>query len=82
MSRSKWKGSFVNQMDIKKNFASDSVARNSTIPSSCLGKFVNIYSGKEYRKIYISKEKIGLKFGMLVYTKKGKPKTKVIRNKK
>lgn len=82
MSRSKWKGPILN--NILKNSSNKIItaSRKSTIPALYLNKFINIYSGKELKKIYISKEKIGLKFGNFVYTRKGKLKTKVLRKKK
>lgn len=82
MSRSKWKGPFLKNSSVKKNLQNFTLSRNSLIPSTSLGKFINIHSGKELKKIFISKEKIGLKFGSFVYTRKGKLKTKVLHKKK
>jgi ribosomal protein S19 len=77
-----WKGPFVKNTLIKKKATTSIIPRNSTIPSTCLGTFVNIYTGKEFKKIYISKEKIGLKFGSFAYTRKGKLKAKMVHKKK
>jgi len=82
MSRSKWKGLFLQNSLIKKNIEGSSILRSSAIPETCLGKFVSIYTGKEFKKVFISKEKIGLKFGSFVYTRKGKFKTKMVHKKK
>lgn len=82
MSRSKWKGPFLKNILLKKNQITSEIPRNSIIPAVCLGAFVNIYTGKELKKIYISQEKIGLKFGSFAYTRKGKLKTKTIYKKK
>ncbi len=83
MSRSKWKGNFFTPVIIKKTKPLLNLnQRESTIPSSYINKFISIHTGKEHKKIYISKEKIGLKFGMFAYTRKGKTKTKIISKKK
>ena len=83
MSRSKWKGPILNN-SLKKGILTTpaTISPNSTIPALYLGKFINIYTGKDFKKIYISKEKIGLKFGSFAYTRKGKPKNKTLRKKK
>lgn len=81
MSRSKWKGNFINALLLKKaKLPTVITQRNATIPSQYMNKFVSIHTGKEFKKIYISKEKIGLKFGAFAYTRKGK--TKIIQKKK
>ena len=81
MSRSKWKGPFLQTSLITKKPANFIIPRNSSIPAICLGKFLNIHTGKEFKKIFISKEKIGLKFGTFVYTYKSKTKTKIVKKK-
>lgn len=76
MSRSKWKGSFVSNTLLKrkeKNLKKRSLHiwdRNSTIPLYLVGRPVFIHSGKIFIKTYISREKVGFKFGEFVYTKK------------
>lgn len=83
MSRSKWKGNFLNTTLLKKPKTLTNITqRNSTIPSTYLNTFISIHTGKEFKKSFISKEKIGLKFGMFAYTRKGKIKNKIIRKKK
>ena len=82
MSRSKWKGPFLKNTLIKKNLITSEIPRNSVIPAACLGTFINIYTGKEFKKIFISQEKIGLKFGSFAYTRGGKIKTKMTNKKK
>ena len=83
MSRSKWKGSFINNNLLKKtNTLTHISRRNSIIPSLYLNKFVSIHTGKDFKKIFISKEKIGLKFGTFAYTRTGKIKNKITRKKK
>lgn len=76
MSRSKWKGNFINAILLKKaKLTSTITQRNATVPSLYTNKFVTIHTGKEFKKIFISKEKVGLKFGTFAYTRKGKTKT-------
>ena len=82
MSRSKWKGPFLKPNLINKNLILSNIPRNSIIPASYLNKFINIYTGKEFKKVFISKEKIGLKFGTFAYTRKIKLKTKALHKKK
>lgn len=78
MSRSKWKGNFFNPIVLKKVKPILNLNhRDSTIPSVYANKFIAIHTGKEFKKIFISKEKIGLKFGMFAYTRKGKFKTPI-----
>lgn len=81
MSRSKWKGPVLQNTLNKSLKTSLTISRHSTIPSFFLDKFINIYTGKELKKIFISKEKIGLKFGSFAYTR-GKVKNKILRKKK
>lgn len=81
MSRSKWKGNFLTNNTLLKTNKKILQDRNSTIPLHLEGKFANISTGKETKRIFISKEKIGLKFGAFVYTRKGKTVTKFVRKK-
>lgn len=83
MSRAKWKGLFFNSNLLKKTKINTNITqREATIPSIYANKFVTIHTGKEFKKIFISKEKIGLKFGMFAYTRKGKTKNKIVTKKK
>ena len=83
MSRSKWKGLFLQNILVKKKLIFSGKPRNSTITARYLDKLVFISTGKEFKKVYISKEKIGLKFGNFAYTRKLKLKFKLkIRSKK
>jgi ribosomal protein S19 len=67
MSRSKWKGLFIEksiiQLNKKKKRKLKTYSRSSCIPSFLINKFILIYDGKEFRKCYINREKIGFKFG-------------------
>ena len=74
MSRSKWKGNFVKKFILKDSFILKKKtkiwSRNSSIPFFLINKFVFVYNGKFFKKLYISREKIGFKFGEFVFTKK------------
>jgi small subunit ribosomal protein S19 len=87
MSRSKWKGLFIEksiiQLNKKKKRKLKTYSRSSCIPSFLINKFILIYDGKEFRKCYINREKIGFKFGEFSYSrKKNEVKKKFKKNKK
>lgn len=81
MSRSKWKGPYLTKEGLKDQTQNPTLPRNILIPSTFLGKFINIHTGKELKKIFVSKEKVGLKSGTFAYTRRGKIKTKTSRKK-
>lgn len=75
MSRAKWKGLFIEKsiISFKKTKAKKKLkiySRSSSIPSFLINQFVLIYDGKEFRKCYINREKIGYKFGEFSYSRK------------
>jgi len=81
MSRSKWKGHFVDTFFkgvIKKNIKIWS--RRSSIPFNLIGTYVLIHNGKEFRKVYITREKVGFKFGEFAFTRKYTSKYKNIKS--
>lgn len=57
-------------------------ARNSTIPETLVGQAVFIHNGKDFIKSYITREKVGFKFGEFAYTRKFTKKQDKIKNKK
>jgi len=69
--RSKWKGFFIKDFLLaqKKDFLKFK-CRNSVITSNLIGKTILVHNGKEFKKIYISREKIGFKFGEFALTRK------------
>ena len=86
MGRSKWKGLFLEksiiQLNKKKKKKLKTYSRSSCIPSFLINKFILIYDGKEFRKCYINREKIGYKFGEFSYSrKKNEVKKKFKKNK-
>jgi ribosomal protein S19 len=85
MNRSSWKGKFLDKhilnLDQKKKDKNIKIwSRRSTIISSLVNKFVFIHNGKEFKKILITSEKVGLKFGEFVFTRKF-TKKKTVSNK-
>ena len=80
MSRSKWKGNFIDQSIFKSVQNSKKQikiwSRRSVIPSFLIGSTVLIYNGKEFKKILITREKIGFKFGEFCTTRRYKSKSK------
>lgn len=85
MSRSKWKGPYVNESLLNlKNGSKISLktwSRCSTIPYSFLGKNVFVYNGKMFKRVLVTREKIGYKFGEFSFTRTYKTKKKVWRKK-
>lgn len=73
MSRSVWKRSFIDSYIYSNNFIVKSNfriwSRRSTIPHFLLGKIAFIYNGKIFKKIVITREKIGYKFGDFSFTR-------------
>lgn len=81
MSRSIWKGKFFDTC-LLKNSLKKVWCRSSTIPFFLLGKKVLVYNGKSFKRIYISREKIGYKFGSFVFTRQYTKKIKIVKKKK
>lgn len=74
MTRSSWKGKFVYSNLLSKKYQEKETiniwTRNSAIPANLIGKMVFVYNGKEFKKIYINRSKVGFKFGEFSLTKK------------
>jgi small subunit ribosomal protein S19 len=76
MSRSKWKGSYVNLKFIKQrnleNLQKSSISiisRSSEIVPAFVGLTFNVYNGKNYVEITVTDEMTGYKFGEFSYTR-------------
>ncbi len=80
MSRSKWKGNFIDQAVLKvlQNTKKQLKiwSRRSVIPAFLIGSTVLVYNGKEFKKVTITREKIGFKFGEFCTTRRYKSKSK------
>jgi len=79
MSRSIWKSNFIEPSILIK----DKVwTRRSVIPSFLVGKSVSVHYGNGFKKITITREKVGFKFGSFSYTRSGNKKKKIKSKKK
>ena len=76
MSRSKWKGPYIdtNSLDKKyqsnKNYIKPIVARSTTILPQFIEKTFEVYNGKKFNEILVTEEMIGHKFGEFSTTRK------------
>lgn len=74
MSRSKWKGPvIVKQLQTKIKDKRKKIViydRSAVVTNSLIGKSVFIHSGRDLIKTFISRDKVGFKFGEFVYTKR------------
>lgn len=80
MSRSKWKFHYIHnsilrltnvlENDKKTRKMKKIWSRSSTIPSFLLGATVWVHNGKEFKKVIITEDKIGYKFGEFSTTRK------------
>lgn len=82
MSRSIWKGLYcslaINKNILKSKKKINIWSRESCIPGFLLNKDVFIHNGKSFKKVLITREKLGYKFGEFASTKvHRKPKKKV-----
>jgi ribosomal protein S19 len=71
MSRSSWKGVYITKKFLKK--CSKRIikvwARNSAVPACLINKTVLVHNGRTFKKLTITREKIGFKFGDFVLTR-------------
>lgn len=78
MTRSVWKGKFIYNFLLNKKFLKRRKkiiwTRNSAIPATLIGKPVFIHNGLKFFKSYITREKVGFKFGQFSYTRSMAPK--------
>lgn len=86
MSRSKWKSPFIHFKLLSKKLKKNKIwCRSSVIPNFLIGSFVFIHRGNSFKKIFITREKIGFKFGEYSNTRlfiKHKNSVKIRSNKK
>ena len=83
MSRSIWKGPVVPPRITKRSDRKKILiwARNIMIPSHLIGLDVYVYNGNEFKRLFISREKVGFKFGEFIFTRKYKKKDKGVKTK-
>lgn len=84
MARSKWKGPFVGNSILKNSVLKKGKiwCRSSVIPSFLVGEAVHIHNGKEFKRVVITREKVGFKFGDFSLTRKTVSKAKLNTKKK
>lgn len=71
MSRSKWKGPFMDYRTlIKKKIYPNLWLRSSVIPNRLVNTIVCVHNGKEFKRVIITKEKVGFKLGEFSFTRK------------
>nr|AVR57682.1 ribosomal protein S19 [Halamphora calidilacuna] len=76
MSRSKWKGPYLNKniaknlQQSKKSYKKLIVSRNSVILPTFIDKTFEVYNGKKFNEILVTEEMIGHKFGEFSATRK------------
>jgi small subunit ribosomal protein S19 len=75
MSRSKWKGPFINATELNKIRSSQDskkkmiISRNSEIVPSFVGFVFSVHNGKVYSEINVNENMIGHKFGEFSFTR-------------
>jgi ribosomal protein S19 len=75
MGRANWKGSFVEKFALNKlNVKSKSEifrvwSRRSVIPSNFVSKKIFVYTGNSFKTVFITRDKIGFKFGEFCMTR-------------
>lgn len=71
MSRSVWKGPFVSLKTISSHPVKPTKIwlKSLAICEKLIGKFVFIYNGKIFKKVFITREKVGFKFGEFITTR-------------
>lgn len=91
MTRSIWKGPFVDSVLLKSSFLTNLTlsnltkkiwSRSSVIPAFLLGKTVLVHNGKEFKTLLVTREKIGFKFGSFILTRTFTNKYKNLKAKK
>lgn len=67
MSRSKWKGPFLDKFFLKsltvKNSRFPVWSRRSILTSNLIGKKIMIYNGQVFKPVLVTREKVGFKSG-------------------
>ena len=77
MTRSKWKGPYVEANLFKENKKNKKIwTRSSTIPGFLIGENVLVHNGREFKRLSITRDKIGFKFGEFSFTRKFVVKSK------
>lgn len=71
MGRAKWKGPFVDLYTLtKKKIYPNLWLRSSVIPKQITNTIVCVHNGREFKRVIITKEKVGFKLGEFSFTRK------------
>ena len=82
MGRANWKGSFVekfalNKLNVKSNSNYFNIwSRRSVISSNFISKKVFVYTGNRFKPVFVTRDKVGFKFGEFCKTRKSQLKKK------
>lgn len=73
MSRSKWKGPFIHLKNLKKKMLATKISKIWSRDTVILSSFINhkflVHSGKKFKNLLITREKVGYKFGEFCTTR-------------
>jgi|MesohylFT_1024984.scaffolds.fasta_scaffold48478_2 small subunit ribosomal protein S19 len=73
MTRSIWKGPFVDPIFLKRKLKLQNFkiwCRSSIIPAVLIGETILVHNGKDFKRVTITREKIGFKFGEFALTRR------------
>lgn len=76
MSRTNWKGPFMDAIDFKtpqpskKAYVKSKIGRNVTILPKFIEQTFLVHTGQKFNEVYVTEEMIGQKFGEFVPTRK------------
>ena len=82
MGRANWKGSFVekfalNKLNVKSNSNYFNIwSRRSVISSNFISKKVFVYTGNRFKPVFVTRDKVGFKFGDFCMTRNSQLKKK------
>jgi ribosomal protein S19 len=88
MGRASWKGSFIdrfalNKLNVKLSSTHFNVwTRRSVISSNFISKKFFVYTGNRFKPVFVTREKVGFKFGEFCITRNTQSEKKKIHKKK
>jgi ribosomal protein S19 len=74
MNRIKSRGIYFPKILSKKLKRRNIWCRSAVIPFFLVDQIIFVHNGKEFRKVYVTREKVGFKFGDFSFTRKLSPK--------
>ena len=84
MSRSIWKGPFLDKslfLNLVQKKSKKIWSRRSIVSSEMIGTHVLIHNGKIFKRILITREHVGFKYGSFAATRTFIPKNKIAKKK-